>query len=331
MGFFNNWPFSNLHNLNLDWIVKEMKAIKEECARIWERVKPLPGGDPSTVTAAQAYGAATYARQAAEQAGQEADNASNRVAAHIDNKNNPHAVTAAQVGAEPAFTLLDVAKGGTGGYNPATARASLDARKDFTILPVSDGGTGSSTPAGARSAIGALGFSKNQTGDLNTGASDTSGWITYSVGGAEKCKLDLSTDGKLLVGQKTALVTGDAVPYTNHGNTLSADSWLDNNAFTFVVREGGNDACMISVYKAGGITANGQMIPTLGGRIQTGALWAGTAGAELTFPNAFTGDPFVTVSCSEMANVAVTNVTSTGCTITSSVDGNIVRWIAIQP
>lgn len=173
MGFFSNWPFSNLHNLNLDWIIEQIKNLTDLSNKIWERVKPLPGGDPSTVTAAQAFGAANYAQQTAEQAGASAKTANTAIDAHKTNTSNPHQVTAEQVGAEPAFTLLAVAKGGTGGYNPETARASLNARKDFAILPVSEGGTGSSTPEGARSAIGAkANFDILPVAQGGTGASD---------------------------------------------------------------------------------------------------------------------------------------------------------------
>lgn len=178
MGFFNNWPFSNLHNLNLDWIVMQIKKLTELSEQIWERVKPLPGGDPSTVTAAQAYGAATYAEQAAEQAGQSAKTANAAIDSHKADKNNPHDVTPDQIGAEPKISLLDISKGGTGGFNPVTARANLGARADFTILPVSDGGTGSSTQAGARAALGitpnAIGAVPN-TGGIMTG---TISWDT---------------------------------------------------------------------------------------------------------------------------------------------------------
>ena len=173
MGFFNNWPFSNLHNLNLDWIVMQIKKLTELTEQIWERVKPVPGGDTSTVTAAQAYGHATQALDTATQAGQSAKTANDMIDAHIDDKSNPHSVTAAQVGAEPAFNLLSIAKGGTGAMSPTTARANLGARADFTILPVSDGGTGSSTPEGARSALGARAdFTILPVSDGGTGASD---------------------------------------------------------------------------------------------------------------------------------------------------------------
>lgn len=155
MGFFSNWPFSNLHNLNLDWIIEQVKKLTVVTDQIWERVKPIPGGDPSTITAAQAYNAASLAQDTADRASQSATTANTSINNHTANKNNPHNVTAQQIGAEPSISILDVSKGGTGANNPVSARASLGARADFTILPVSDGGTGSSTPAGALSALGA--------------------------------------------------------------------------------------------------------------------------------------------------------------------------------
>lgn len=162
MGFFNNWPYSNLHNLNLDWIIKEMKSLRELSEKIWERVKPVD--EDGAITAAQAYALALDAETQAESAGNKAtvaqslantanqtansaktaattanDNAvdaltnasraqdtaddaataatnalvtannaqasatltSNNLNAHVDNTSNPHAVTAAQVGALP--------------------------------------------------------------------------------------------------------------------------------------------------------------------------------------------------------------------------------------
>lgn len=155
MGFFSNWPFSNLHNLNLDWIIEQVKKLTVVSDQIWERVKPFPGGDPSTITAAQAYEHASTALNSAANVGAEGAKTKAKLNEHTDNHNNPHGVTPEQIGAEPKITLLEISKGGTGGFNPVTARASLGAREDFTILPVSDGGTGSSTPAGARSALGA--------------------------------------------------------------------------------------------------------------------------------------------------------------------------------
>lgn len=176
MGFFSNWPFSNLHNLNLDWLIEQVKKLTVVTDQIWERVKPIPGGDPSTITAAQAYNAASLAQDTADRASQSATTANTSINNHTANKNNPHNVTAQQIGAEPSISVLDVSKGGTGANNPVSARASLGARADFTILPVSDGGTGSSTPEGARSALGARAdFSILPVSDGGTGSNTPDG------------------------------------------------------------------------------------------------------------------------------------------------------------
>ena len=156
MGFFSNWPFSNLHNLNLDWIVDQVKKLTVLSDQIWERVKPFEGGDPGTITPAQAYTTAILAQSTANQANNSAKAADTSIKQHKSDYNNPHNVTASQIGAAPAFDILPVAKGGTGSSNAADARASLGARADFTILPVSDGGTGSNTPDGACAALGAF-------------------------------------------------------------------------------------------------------------------------------------------------------------------------------
>lgn len=233
MGFFNNWPFSNLHNLNLDWIVMQMKKLTELSEQIWERVKPVPGGDTSTVTAAQAYAHASDALDAAARVGAAGTKTSDSLTQHVDDKNNPHGVTAAQIDAEPAFNLLPISKGGTGGFSPTVARANLGARADFTILPVSDGGTGSSTPAGARSALGAkadfdvlpvaqggtgatdaaaaranLGtvtYAQYEKGVMQLGAANTSAWIQLYVDGVKKCQMDLYADGHVAINGKKIL------------------------------------------------------------------------------------------------------------------------------
>lgn len=240
MGFFNNWPFSNLHNLNLDWIIEQVKKLTVVSDQIWERVKPVPGGDPSTITAAQAYEHASTALNSAANVGAEGAKTKAKLNEHTDNHNNPHGVTPEQIGAEPKITLLEISKGGTGGFNPVTARASLGARADFTILPVSDGGTGSSTPAGARDALGitpaAIGakpdftvlpvaqggtgaadyagarqnlgivlYQRYDTGSMELGAAANSAWIQFYVNGVKKCQIDLTADGNLLVNQKRVL------------------------------------------------------------------------------------------------------------------------------
>ena len=49
------------------------------------------------------------------------------VSNHISNSDNPHGVTAAQIGAEPTITTLPVSKGGTGSTTAGTALTALGA------------------------------------------------------------------------------------------------------------------------------------------------------------------------------------------------------------
>lgn len=127
MGFFSNWPFSNLHNLNLDWIVEQVKKLTILSEQIWERVKPFDGGDPGTITPAQAYTTAILAQSTANQANNSAKAADTSIKQHKSDYNNPHNVTASQIGAAPAFDILPVAKGGTGSNTPDGACAALGA------------------------------------------------------------------------------------------------------------------------------------------------------------------------------------------------------------
>lgn len=55
MGLFNDFPYSNTHGLNLDWIVKTMKGVADETENLSERVKtleesgvPIPEGEQGT-------------------------------------------------------------------------------------------------------------------------------------------------------------------------------------------------------------------------------------------------------------------------------------------
>lgn len=52
---------------------------------------------------------------------------------HTGNKNNPHGITAQKIGAQPAFTVLPVAQGGTGVTSIADIAASLFPTKKYTM------------------------------------------------------------------------------------------------------------------------------------------------------------------------------------------------------
>lgn len=274
MGFFSNWPFSNLHSLNLDWIVEQVKKLTVVTDQIWERVKPIPGGDPSTITAAQAYNAASLAQDTADRASQSATAANTSINNHTANKNNPHEVTPQQIGAEPAIGILDVSRGGTGGNNAVTARASLGARADFTILPVSDGGTGSNTPDGACAALGAFPKAGGRVDGYIDFGQQSNGltWTTsdgtvirmrpyapnniFQITLAKPNESEISTfmmgtDGAIELGNFSVGYDSNRIWYWQLG---------DSSGFSFKVN--GVEKCSLGFKSDGTITVNGKKILT---------------------------------------------------------------------
>ena len=39
--YFNKYPYTDFHELNLDWLLKEYKRLKEEIEKIKEEIKEL--------------------------------------------------------------------------------------------------------------------------------------------------------------------------------------------------------------------------------------------------------------------------------------------------
>lgn len=324
MGFFSNWPFSNLHNLNLDWLIEQVKKLTDVTDHIWDRVKPIDGGDPSTITAAQAYSAASLAQDTADRASQSATTANTSINNHTANKNNPHEVTPQQIGAEPAIGVLDVSKGGTGANNPVAARASLGARADFTILPVSDGGTGSSTAAGARDALGVnlanLGGVPLAGGVTITGDMTFAGNLTVSNDKSAEGYVRIWEDNE---GGNIAIVSKEGKEFqidAYNDTTLRCYAYDDSgkiNGFNFD-RTNGNFSCDGNFYQSGNRIAD----------VQHGYINVGTSGTTITFQHAFSGVPSVTATGSKLCHLCVNNITNTGFTVTSGEDNNTVNWIA---
>lgn len=119
MGFFNNWPYSNLHNLNLDWIISEIKSLKELSVNIWERVKPVD--ESGTITSAQAYTKAVEAADTANSAKSESG-----IAKTLANSANQTANTAKQT-ADTAQQTADTATGKADNAAADAERATKDA------------------------------------------------------------------------------------------------------------------------------------------------------------------------------------------------------------
>lgn len=281
MGFFSNWPFSNLHNLNLDWIIEQVKKLTVLSEQIWERVKPFEGADPGTITPAQAYTAATVAQSTANQANNSAKAADTSIKQHKSDYNNPHNVTASQVGAAPAFDILPIAKGGTGSNNAVTARALLGARADFTILPVSDGGTGSNTPDGARASLGARAdFTILPVSDGGTGSNTPEG---------ARSALGITPDNIGAIPKAGGSVTGFLVFDGSNGlSWRTADGtgmllrpFADENLFQFVITpQNGSAYSPFSIDSSGAVSATNLAI----GTPRTGMLlWHAGNGCGFTY------------------------------------------------
>lgn len=218
----------------------------------------------------------------------------------------------------------------SGGIWKTIDKQRTSAQDLYGTVPVESGGTGATDAATARSNLGALTYAQYENGYFQTGASNTSAWLSYSVSGTQKCQLDLTNGGTLMVNQKTVLVNGTALPYADYSSTLSMDSWVDDNAYTLMLRVSGTDTSSIALWKGGALTVNGNIVWHRGNvDIQTGTATVGTSGATITFPRAFAGVPTVTANGSKQTSIRVYDITASGCTLACGESNNTVQWQAI--
>lgn len=132
-------------------------------------------------------------------------------------------------------------------------------------LTIANGGTGATTVDAACANIGALRYKQYDNGYFETGAANNSAWLQFYVSNEKKCQMDLFSDGKVGIGGKTVLVAGDVIPYAKYNtNNFAMDSWIDNNAYTLMLRDGTTDKCSLVMWPGGVLTVNGSIVATEG-------------------------------------------------------------------
>ena len=189
MGFFGRlFPYSNLHDLNLDWIMQQIQDLQEGSAEALAQI--LAQG----ISGTEFHWAATLDELTVRNAQDQElyrikwdgdgftltkDNgtpltyrvSNGTLTAPTVNGTAIRGGSAAITGEVTCGTItpsnpVDVAHGGTGATTAAAARANLGAMADETV-PITKGGTGATTAAAARTALGAVAKAGDtMTGDL---------------------------------------------------------------------------------------------------------------------------------------------------------------------
>lgn len=234
MGFFGRlFPYSNLHDLNLDWIMQQIQDLQEGSAEALAQIlaQGVSGtefhwaatldelivrdtqdqelyrikwdGDGFTLT--QAGGTPLTYRVS-----------NGTLTAPTVNGTALRGGSAAITGEVTCGTItpsnpVDVAHGGTGATSAAAARANLGAMEDATV-PIAKGGTGATTAAAARTALGAMADATVPIAKGGTGAT-TAAAARTALGAVAKAGDTMS--GDLTISKSTPflnLLNGD-----NHG------------------------------------------------------------------------------------------------------------------
>ena len=178
MGFFGRlFPYSNLHDLNLDWIMQQIQDLQEGSAEALAQI--LAQG----ISGTEFHWAATLDELTVRNAQDQElyrikwdgdgftltkDNgtpltyrvSNGTLTAPTVNGTAIRGGSAAITGEVTCGTItpsnpVDVAHGGTGATTAAAARANLGAMADETV-PITKGGTGATTAAAARANLGAM-------------------------------------------------------------------------------------------------------------------------------------------------------------------------------
>lgn len=208
MFFGRQFPYSNLHDLNLDWIISEISSLKEADAEALAAIlEQGVSGDSfkwraqeNTLIVTDNYDAELYrviwdengftmSRGGGTPVTYRVANGTltaptiNATALRAGSANVTGTVVAGEI---HSTTPVAVQYGGTGADNAADARANLGAMADGTV-PISKGGTGATSATAARTALNAVSKSGDtMTGDLTISKSIPA---VHLNGGASSCSI----------------------------------------------------------------------------------------------------------------------------------------------
>lgn len=186
MFFGRQFPYSNLHDLNLDWIISEISSLKKADAEALAAIlEQGVSGDSfkwraqeNTLIVTDNYDAELYrviwdengvtlTRSGGTPVTYRVANGTltaptiNATALRAGSANVTGTVVAGEI---HTTAPVAVQYGGTGANNAADARTNLGAMADETV-PIAKGGTGATTAAAAREALNAV----NKSGDTMSG------------------------------------------------------------------------------------------------------------------------------------------------------------------
>lgn len=199
--FVDGYPYSDTHNLNLDWVINKLKEIEIQMGEITDGLEVHVKDDTGTevyvftvksngvyITRPDGgtpiyYNLATGQLHAPTFDGQSILTATARTTGQLRAGSlvldTPLPITGGGTGATTATeartalgamasdAVIPITQGGTGATTAPDARTALGAMASDAVIPVTQGGTGATTAAEARTALGAVAKAGDtMTGDL---------------------------------------------------------------------------------------------------------------------------------------------------------------------